>query len=217
MDSLNTKENTMRLYHHPISSNARRVLLTAAHLGIRFDEVQINLMSDEDRRRLQEINPNSKIPVLEDDGLLLWESAAIMQYLADKAGAESLYPTELKARADVNRWMFWACQHFSPAVSVFTWENLWKKIVVGADPDPAELARGAADLEQFATVLNNHLASREWMSGGSLTLADFTLAAPLMYLDKAKLPLLGYEHLLAWFQRVQGLPAWQQTQAGWNF
>jgi glutathione S-transferase len=205
----------MRLYHHPISSNARRVLLTVAHLGIELEEVRINLMSEEDRRRLQEINPNSKIPVLEDDGLLLWESAAIMQYLVEKTGGDSLYPVELKARADVNRWMFWGCQHFSPAISVFCWENLWKKMVTGAEPDPAELARGAVELEQFATVLDNHLASRDWVSGHALTLADFALAAPLMYLEKGKLPLAQYAHIMAWFQRVQALPAWQQTQAEW--
>src|SRR5690349_10100545 len=105
-------ENDMRLYQHPISSNARRVRLTVAHLGIEVEEVLINLMSEEDRRRLGEINPNSKIPVLEDDGLLLWESCSIMQYLAEKAGAHDLYPVELKARADVNRWMFWCAQHF---------------------------------------------------------------------------------------------------------
>jgi glutathione S-transferase len=208
-------ENDMRLYQHPISSNARRVRLTVAHLGIEVEEVLINLMSEEDRRRLGEINPNSKIPVLENDGLLLWESCSIMQYLADKAGAHDLYPVELKARADVNRWMFWCAQHFSPAISVFCWENLWKKMVTGVDADPAELERGAKDMAQFGTVLDNHLAGREWVSGNALTLADYAVAAPLMYLEKGQLPLTQYANLMAWFQRVQALPAWQQTQAEW--
>ena len=205
----------MRLYQHPISSNARRVRLTVAHLGIEVEEVLINLMSEEDRRRLGEINPNSKIPVLEDDGLLLWESCSIMQYLADQAGAHDLYPVELKARADVNRWMFWCAQHFSPAISVFCWENLWKKMVTGVDADPAELKRGAEDMEQFGTVLDNHLAGREWVSGNALTLADYAVAAPLMYLDKGRLPLTHYANIMAWFQRVQALPAWKQTEAEW--
>lgn len=205
----------MRLYHNPISSNARRVLLTAAHLGIKLDEIVIDLMSDADRRRLQEVNPNCKVPVLEDGDLQLWESAAIMQYLADQAGASALYPAALPARADINRWMFWGCQHFSPAISVFTWENLWKKLVTGADPDPVELARGAGDLAQYATVLDQHLATRAWVSGDALSLADFALAAPLMYIGKARLPLQGYAHLLAWFERVQALPAWEQTHIDW--
>eukprot|EP01036_Dinobryon_divergens_P056553 gene56553-75514_t len=71
----------MRIYHHPISSNARRVAMLAAHLQSEVEFVEVDLMSAEDRRRLGELNPNSKIPVLDDDGFVLWESCAIMQYL----------------------------------------------------------------------------------------------------------------------------------------
>jgi len=205
----------MRLYHNPLSSNARRVLLTASELGIKLEEVFIDLGSEADRKRLKEVNICGKVPVLEDDGFQLWESCAIMQYLADKHGASDIYPTDLKQRADVNRWMFWCAQHFSPAISVFCWENLWKKMVTGVDADPAELKRGAEDMEQFGTVLDNHLAGREWVSGNALTLADYAVAAPLMYLDKGRLPLTQYANIMAWFQRVQALPAWKQTEAEW--
>lgn len=208
-------EFTMRLYHHPISSNARRVLMVVSHLGIQLEETVIDLMSENDRRLLLEVNPNCKVPVLEDDGLLLWESAAIMQYLADKVPGNTLYPHDPKTRADINRWMFWACQHFSPAIGVLVWENVWKKLVTGMDADPAELARGSSDLHDFAKVLDGHLAQREWTCGNSVTLADYTLSAPLMYMDKAKLPLAQYPHLIAWFARMQALPAWAQTQVAW--
>lgn len=205
----------MRLYHHPVSSNARRVLLTIAELGIEVDSVEINLMDAEDRRRLAEVNPNCKVPVLEDEGFLLWESCAIMQYLADKVPGNRLYPQEPKARADINRWLFWAAQHFSPAVAVFTWERVWKPLVTGGTADPAELKRGGEDLEQFATVLDQHLAGREWISGNSLTLTDFAIAAPLMYRERAQLPIENYPQLLAWYARVQQLPAWKQTEHVW--
>ena len=69
----------MRLYHNPLSSNARRVLLTASQLGIKLEEVFIDLGSEADRKRLGEVNICGKVPVLEDDGFLLWESCAIMQ------------------------------------------------------------------------------------------------------------------------------------------
>jgi glutathione S-transferase len=205
----------MRLYHHPISSNARRVLLTLAHLGLQPELVEVDLTSKDDRRRLVELNPNSKIPVLEDDGLVLWESCAIMQYLADKTPGQTVYPQDLRARADVNRWMFWAAQHFAPAISLFTWENVWKKVVTGGDPDPAELARGTADLDETASVLDAHLATRAWLCGDAPTLADFAVAAPLMYLERARLPMAAYRNVLAWYERVQQLPAWRQTNAVW--
>jgi glutathione S-transferase len=202
----------MRIYHHPISSNARRVAMAVAHLNAEVEFVEVNLMSAEDRRRLGELNPNSKIPVLEDDGFLLWESCAIMQYLADKTPGQTVYPQDVRVRADINRWMFWACQHFSPAIGVLTWERLWKGYVTGQGPDAREEERGESDLADYATVLDKHLAGRQWVVGDSLTLADLALAAPIMYIDKAALPLQGYANLMAWYGRMQQLPAWRQTE-----
>jgi glutathione S-transferase len=205
----------MQLYTNPISSNARRVTMAADHLGIKLDLIDINLGSAADRRRLAEINDNGKIPVLLDDGFVLSESCAIMQYLADSQPGQTIYPQDLLARADVNRWMFWSCQHFAPAVSVIVWETVWKKIVEGVDPDPVELARGAADLAQAAGVLDKHLAQRQWLVGEGVTLADYAAAAPLMYKERARLPLDDYPHLLAWFTRVQDLPAWRNSTPVW--
>ena len=125
----------MQLYHHPFSPSARRVLMAADHLGVVLDLVEINLASPDDRRRIEEVNDNGKIPVLVDDGFVLWESCAIMQYLADGTPGQTIYPQERVARADVNRWMFWSAQHFSPAIGVIAWENMWKKVVTGLDAD----------------------------------------------------------------------------------
>jgi glutathione S-transferase len=207
----------MRLYHNPLSSNARRVLLVASQLGLKLDQVIIDFANDADRKRLEEVNICGKVPVLEDEGMLLWESCAIMQYLADQAGAVELYPSGLKERADVNRWMFFAAQHFAPAIGILTWEYLWKKLVTGQDFDPVEIAKGETYVHEHASVLNKHLEKRQWLSGDKLSLADFAVAAPLMYLGRAKVPVGQYTHVLAWFERIQQLPAWQQTETPWPF
>jgi glutathione S-transferase len=205
----------MHLYYHPFSSNARRVTMVADHLGIKLDLVETNLASPNDRRRLNEVNPNSKIPVLLDDGFVLTESCAIMQYLADSKPGQNLYPTDPLARADVNRWLFWSSQHFAPAIGVIVWQNVWKKMVEGTDPDPVELARGTRELERFAAVLDEHLGRRDWLCGGAVTLADYAVAAPLMYVERARVPVSQYKHLLAWFDRVKDLPAWRHTEPVW--
>jgi glutathione S-transferase len=111
--------------------------------------------------------------------------------------------------------MFWACQHFAPAIGVIAWENLWKKMVTGEGADVNELARGAADLARAAAVLDKHLAGRRWLVWDGVTLADYAVAAPLMYRERARLPLDEYPHLLAWLARVQELPAWRDTEAVW--
>ncbi len=201
----------MRLYYHPFSSCARRVRMAAHQLNIALELVPIDLASESARRQLREVNPNEKVPVLEDNGFLLWESCSIMQYLADKTSGQSLYPTELKARADVNRWLFCSVSHFSPAISVLTWENVIKAMIGAGEPDPVEIKRGETDFAENAPVLNAHLAENEWISGNRLTLADFAIAAPLMSMEAAKLPIQDYTHILAWFKRIQTLEAWQKT------
>jgi len=203
----------MRLYHHPISSNSRRVMMAAIHLDVRLDLTEISLMDAGDRRRLAELNPNGMLPVLQDGQFILWESCAIMQYLADTtAGGAALYPRDLTQRADVNRWMLWACQHFALAISVLTWENIWKGMTGGGARDPLEVARGTYDLTRHAAVLDRHLRAHAWVAGDALSLADFALAAPLMYTRQARLPLDGYIHLAAWHARIRQLPAWRQTE-----
>ncbi|MBY0239967.1 MAG: glutathione S-transferase family protein [Burkholderiaceae bacterium] len=206
----------MRLYTHSISSNARRVNMVVAALNLDVEIIEINLASEDDRRRLGEVNPNSKIPVLEDNGFVLWESCAIMQYLADKTAQQRgepdpLYPSDIQVRADINRWMFWACQHFSTSIAVLTWERIWKGFVTGQPADPREEARGCEELAQYASVLDGHLKGRTWLVGEHVTLADYAVAAPLMYRAKAALPVETYPNLLAWFARIEQLPAWQRS------
>jgi glutathione S-transferase len=205
----------MHLYYHPFSSNARRVTMVADHLGIKLDLVETNLASADDRRRLNEVNANSKIPVLLDDGFVLTESCAIMQYLADSKPGQTLYPADPLARADVNRWLFWSTQHFAPAIGVIVWQNVWKKMVEGTDTDPVEVARGTRELERFAAVLDAHVESRQWLCGDAVTLADYAVAAPLMYVERARVPVEQYANLQAWFGRVRELPAWRHTEPVW--
>jgi glutathione S-transferase len=209
------KEKAMHLYHHPLSSNARRAMMAALHLGLKPGLTEIDLGKADDRRRLAEINPNGKVPVLEHDGFVLWESCAIMQYMAELTPGQTVYPADPRGRADVNRWLFWACYHFSPVIGVFTWENVWKKLVEGGDPDAVQLARGNAELAPLAAVLDRHVADREWLVGDAVTLADYAVAAPLMYTERAAVPVAQYANLQRWFARVQQLPAWQHTNPVW--
>ena len=201
----------MRLFQAPVSSCARRAVMTAIHLHADVDLVEVNLMKPEDRALLASMNPNVKVPILEDDGFVLWESHAIMQYIAERTPGQTLYPTDARARADVNRWLFWSSQHWGPAIGVLNFQHFIKKIIGQGDADPAEVARGEREVTQFATVLDRHLHDREWISGKTLTLADFSIAAQLMTIVPAKLPVAPYANIHVWFARMRALPAWQKT------
>jgi glutathione S-transferase len=202
----------MRLYYHPLSSNSRRALLTAYHLGLNLELVVADLSRGEHKTpEYLRLNPNGRIPTLVDGGFSLWESHAIMQYLADKVPEQDIYPQDVSSRADVNRWLFWSASHFAPACAVIIRERVSKRILGAGAPDPREIARGEALLPAAALVLDRHLAGKQWIAQDRLTLADFAIASPLMHTSAAQLPVTEFENLQAWFARVQSLDAWKKS------
>ncbi|WP_426751324.1 glutathione S-transferase family protein [Myxococcus sp. Y35] len=202
----------MKLYFHPMSGNSRRVLLVATHLDVPLERVLVDLPRGEQRGEAHlGRNPNGKVPVLDDDGFILWESRAIMAYLADKTPGQTLLPTDAQGRADVNRWLFWCAMHMAPAASIIVFENFVKPLT-GGQTDAAEVARGEALFAQHAPLLDAHLASRTWVAQERLTLADFSLAAAFALAGPARLPLGGYANIQAWRERVQALDAWKRTE-----
>ena len=202
----------MKLYFHPMSGNSRRVLLVATHLDIPLERILVDLPKGEQRGAPHlKRNPNGRVPVLDDDGFVLWESRAIMQYLAEKAPGQTLLPTDARGRADVSRWLFWCAAHMAPANTVLVFENFVKPQAGRGPADPAEVARGEALVAQYAPILDAHLAGRTWVAQDRLTLADFSLSASFALAGPARLPIADYANLRAWLGRVQELEAWKRT------
>lgn len=202
----------MRLYHHPYSFNARRAVMTALYLKSPAELVFVDLAKGEQRQpQFLKLNPNHKVPVLEDDGFVLWESHAIMQYLADKTPRQTLYPCETRARADVNRWLFWSGQHLSPAIGILNWEHVVKGLLGAGAADPAEVRRGEGLVREYAGILDAHLEGRDWISGDALSLADIAIATPFTATVPAKLPVTDLENVQRWFAAMQTLEVWQKT------
>lgn len=209
----------MKLYYHPLSSNARRArmaaLMLAPQLRDTVEPVLVNLARGEQRApAFLQLNPSGKVPVLVDGDFVLSESQAIMQYLAELAPGQTLWPAEAQARADVNHWMFWSASQWTPAVGVLNFEHFVKRMVVGPDarPDPARVAGGEREVRALAQLLDQHLQTRNWLSGERLSLADVSVAVMLMHTETAHLPTQGLPALAAWWGRVRELPAWQATE-----
>jgi glutathione S-transferase len=203
----------MKLYSSPFSSNARKVRLAAALLGISLELMDVNLGQGAQRKpEFLALNPMGRVPVLEDGAFVLAESAAIMAYLADTKPGNSLYPVDLRQRADVNRWLFWGASHWGPAFAALAFENWLKNLLQLGEPDAAQVKRQEDTLRGLARVLDAHLASREWISGSSITIADLAIATSLGNADRAKFPLRSYPAIQAWFDHLQALDAWKATE-----
>lgn len=213
---MTSRTSKMRLFHHPMSFNARRAVMTALHLGLDVELVLVDLAKGEQRSpEFLAKNVSGKVPVLEDDGFFLAESHAIQQYLADATPAgDAIYPTERKARAEVNRWLFWSAHQLSPSVSVLNWERVVKGVIGLGAPDPALEKRGEVLVGDTFKALEAHLAGREWVAADRLTIADIAIATPLMTAVPARLPLEDFPRISGWFERLKALDAWKKTELG---
>ena len=202
----------MKLYHFPPSPNSRRVLAVANHLGIKLDLESVDLPKGEHLKPdFVKLNPNHKIPTLEDGDFVLWESTAIMLYLLSKKPGSSLYSNDLKIQADINRWLFWNIAHWSPACGIFIFEYLVKKFTNQGEPDPNELKKGEELFHRFAQVLDDHLKGRQWLVGKDVTVADYAVGSLLDLTELAHLPVKKYKEVNRWYGNIEKLDAWKKS------
>jgi glutathione S-transferase len=201
----------MKLYGFPPSPNTWKVRAVAAHLGLRLDFEFVDLTKGQSRTpEFLALNPTGRTPVLVDRDFKLWESNAIMQYLASRT-ANSLWPDDARARADIARWQSWQLAHWASGCDPLIFERLVKAFLNVGAPDAAIVAKGIEAFNREASMLDAHLAKQSTLVGKEVTLADFSVAAPLFYTKEAELPLAPYSHIRDWFARVSALPAWRET------
>jgi glutathione S-transferase len=159
-------------------------------------------------------SPSGKVPALRDGDLMLWESNAICQYLADRAGDASFFPADPKIRADISRWLFWEAGTWSPVIDVFTHENVRKPMLGIGTPDPTRLTDAEERIRPLAQLLNDRLAGRKFLLGGDVTLADFVIAGAATYMDRGKIPIGDYPNIKTWWNRLNAIEAWSGTMPG---
>ena len=201
----------MKLYGFPASPNTWKVRAAARQMGVPLEIEIVDLRNGAQRKpEYLALNPTGRTPTLVDGDFKLWELSAILQYLGTKKKT-FLWPDDAKARADITRWQSWHLQHWSRGTTIFIFENLVKSLLKMGDPDPKALAQGAELFHQDAAMLDSHLGRHSHLVNDALTLADFTVAAPLFHAEPAKIPLEKYANVRRWFGAQAALPAWKET------
>src|SRR6266481_5064993 len=202
----------MKLYAYPPSPRAFKVLALANYLGLDYEFRLVDLTKGEHLRpEFAALNPNARMPVLEDNGFVLWESNAILQYLAALKPDNGLLPADLRPRADVTRWQFWERANWDPACSTIGFERVVKKFLGLGAPDAAEVARGEQLVARSAPVLDASLKGRRFITGDHLTVADFSLGAWLNVADVADYPIAPYSEIRRWYASLIEIPHWRET------
>ena len=201
----------MRFHFHPASYNARRALAVAYHLELPIEVVVCDLMSGAQQApAFLALNPNGRVPVLEDGGFTLWETMAITQYLAAQT-PNTLWPDDPRARADITRWQAWDLAHFGRAADVLLFENRLRGMFGLGPPNEVAVRQAEVDFRKYAGILDAHLASRPYVTGASLTLADFSLAGAYESAVGAAAPAADFPHVARWYATIRALPAWARA------
>lgn len=199
----------MKLYYHSISPNGFRAILALRLLKLEAEEIIVDFGRDLSTPEFKRLNPNQRIPVVVDGDFALWESNAIIQYLASLKPEVGMLPKDEKKRADVLRWQCWNMNHFGPAVGTFNWENLLRKILASGEPDQQKLAQAEKDLGYFGAILEHQLTGRRYVTGDTLTVADVSLASTLMYRVPARVPLERFPQIRRFLESIESLEAWK--------
>ena len=202
----------MKLYAVVGSGNCRKVQATTSNLGIEIDIEYLDFFAgDLTTPEYLALNPNGRVPVLIDNGFTLWESNAIMQYLADKVPGNPLFPQDPQTRADVVRWQCWELAHFNNAFANVAFETVLKAVFLKQEPNQVLVDSAIESLQGFASILDSHLANRDYVVGGAITLADYSIINIEGFKEMIPFDWSGYPRLNAYFDRMRADPHWAST------
>lgn len=198
----------MKLYGHPFSSNVRRVQMLCEECGIQYQYETVDLMKGEQYSpQFLAINPNAKVPVIDDDGFVLWESQAIMRYLADKHEASTWYPMEPKARARVDAWLDWNQTRLGQEAGKIAFNVL----ILGDKGDKQKIEEGKKSLTKILPVLEGALSAQSYICGNQPTLADFAFVPNFAYLEMCQYDLGEYPAVSKWYQTMKSRKSFAAT------
>jgi glutathione S-transferase len=154
------------------------------------------------------MNPNGRVPVIDDDGFVLWESNAIVRYLAAKHGNGTLCPADAQVRAAGDRWMDWATSTVAPVMTPLFWGH------IRTAPEKRNLEALEAErlkMEDLVALLDAHLAKQPYLAGDAFSMGDIPVGC-FIYRWSA-MPILhgSHPHVTAWYERLQARAAFRDN------
>ncbi len=198
----------MKLYYSDILS-ARKACAVARYLNSDIEYVYLDLAKgDQQKPAYLAINPNGKVPTLIDGNRRLWEADAVICALAEKAGSD-LWPRDAR-QIDIVSWFSWNAQHLYRHAGALYFEHIVKRRFGIGEPDPAVVEQEIGEFRRYAAVLNAHLESHQWLVGGDLTVADFSVGITLPYARQAAMPLHEFPAVRRWHDRLSQIEAWRE-------
>jgi glutathione S-transferase len=186
-------------------SRAFRTLWMVKELGLDYEHIKVDTATGETRTQAHlALNPNGHIPVIDDDGFVLWESMAINLYLAKKYGAGALYPAGPEHEARAWQWSFWGMTEIErPLLTA-----LFNRTILPEDKRDAAAADAAEKtLAQPLRVLDGALSDSPYLLGGNFTVADLNVASILSWARPAQIDMAPFPKVAEWLKNCAERPA----------
>ena len=196
----------IKLYRHELSGHAHRVELFLSLLGLDHELVDVDLVNGEHKQEaFRALNPFGQVPVIDDDGTIVSDSNAILVYLAKKYGTATWLPEDAEGAARVTRWLSIAAGPvaFGPATA--------RLITIFGAPLDAERAKTIA--YGLFDVMEQELATRDWLAGTAATIADIAGYSYIAHAPEGDVSLEPYPHIRAWLKRIEGLEGFVPMKA----
>jgi len=197
----------LRIWGRVSSVNVQKVVWCCDELGLAYERVDCGgKFGLNDTPAYLAMNPNGLVPVIDEDGFILYESNAIVRYLA--ARDPRLFPQEPRRRADVDRWMEWQSTGFTPAQTQAFW-----MLIRTPEPqrDMAAVEASRVKSEKHAAVLDRHLAGHRYLTGDTFTAADIVVGCAAHRWLNLPLARQPRPHLERWYGELKARPASRQV------
>jgi glutathione S-transferase len=198
----------LRIWGRTNSFNVQKVMWAVGELDLAHERIDAGgAFGKLDTDAFGNLNPNRRIPTVEDGQLTLWESNAIVRYLAARYGSGTLWPEDPGIRSLADRWMDWQIATLQPQLHVAFWGLIRTP---EAERDAAAIEAAAAALQPIWQLLDDHLTSRRFVAGADLTMGDIPLGCAYwryrnLPIDRPDLP--NVEH---WYAYLEERPAYRR-------
>ncbi len=191
----------MKLYNVPASGNCHKVRLMMSILGIKPEIVPIDLFKGEQKAPdYMKLNPLGKVPAIDDDGVVIWDSQAILVYLARKYGSTDWMPEDAASMAEVVKWLSFATHEMWDGPAIARAILKFKR--------PLDLPAAQKNAHHALGILDGWLSSHEWLACGRPTVADIACYPYAAMAWEGEVDMSPYKALNAWIARVEALPGY---------
>jgi glutathione S-transferase len=198
----------LKIIGRKTSSNVQKVLWACGEIDLPFEREDLGgPFGGNDTPEYRALNPNGRVPTIVDDGFVLWESNSCVRYLAAKHSHGKLYPEDLQARGNGERWMDWQLTIMSPAMQPVFW-GLVRTPPEKRDMDKIEEAR--KKLSAAMAIFDAHLAGSKFVAGDTLTVGDIPMGIAVHRWFAMDMTREDYPNLKCWYDLLVERPPFRE-------